>query len=67
MINVPKYNKEDRKTSFEQLPKGAYVCKILNVEEQTSKKGHSMVVVSFDIAEGEYKDFYMTQCAFQIT
>ena len=62
MINVPKYNKEDRRTgSFEQLPKGAYVCKILNVEEQTSKKGHPMVVVSFDIAEGEYKDFYMKQ------
>lgn len=63
MINVPKYNKEDRKTVgvFEQLPKGAYVCKIMNIEEKTSKKGKPMVVVYFDIAEGEHKDYYATQ------
>ena len=63
MIKVPSYNKENRKkyTSFEQLPKGAYVCKILHIEQQTSKKGNEMIVINFDIAEGEYKDFYKKQ------
>lgn len=61
MINVPKYNKEDRRTSFEILPPGVYVCKILNVEEQTSKKGQRMIKVSYDVAEGQYKDFYAKQ------
>lgn len=61
MINVPKYNKENRKKTFEQLPKGAYVCKILNLEEASSKKGQNMIKISFDIAEGEHKDFYMNQ------
>lgn len=61
MINVPKYNKENRKKSFEMLPKGAYVCKILNIEAKKSKKDQDMLKISFDIAEGEYKDFYMNQ------
>ncbi len=61
MINVPKYDKKDRKKTFEQLPKGAYVCKILNLEEASSKKGQNMIKISFDIAEGEHKDFYMNQ------
>ena len=61
MINVPKYNKENRKKTFEQLPKGAYVCKIMNVEASKSKKGQDMIKISFDIAEGDYKDFYTKQ------
>lgn len=61
MINVPKYNKENRRQSFEQLPKGAYVCKIMDLEETTSKAGKRMVKISFDIAEGDYKDFYSNQ------
>lgn len=47
--------------AFEQLPKGAYVCKILNVREQPNKKGGSRFDIMFDIAEGEYKDFYSKQ------
>lgn len=60
MINVPKYNKENRKTggNYEMLPKGNYVCKVMAVEEVKYKNGHSGVKISFDIAEGEYKDFY---------
>lgn len=61
MINVPKYNKDNRKQSYEQLPKGAYVCKIMDLEETTSKAGKRMIKLSFDIAEGEYKDFYANQ------
>ncbi len=61
-MKVPSYNKENRKTgggNFEQLPKGNYVCKIISVAGHTSKKtGKPMVKIAFDIAEGEYKDFY---------
>ena len=59
-MKVPQYNKENRKTvsNYEQLPKGNYVCKIMGIEEVTSKNGNRGIKVSFDIAEGDYKDFY---------
>lgn len=47
--------------AFEQLPKGAYVCKILNVREQANKKSGSRFDIMFDVAEGEYKDFFSKQ------
>jgi hypothetical protein len=40
------------------LPKGAYVLKILNVKEQENKNGGTRFDIAFDIAEGEHKDFY---------
>ena len=47
---------------FDPLPKGAYVLKILRAEECTTKKGDGAYIkVAFDIAEGEYKDFYKKQ------
>lgn len=60
-MKVPTYNKENRKDvgSFEQLPKGNYVCKIMSVAEHTSKAGKAMIKIAFDIAEGDYKDFYL--------
>ena len=61
MINVPKYNKNNRKQVFEQLPKGAYVCKIMNIEAAESKKGKAMLKIYFDIAEGDFKGFYEKQ------
>lgn len=61
MIKVPAYNKNNRRQSFDQLPKGAYVCKIMHLEEATSKKGNPMIKIYFDIAEGDYKDFYKKQ------
>lgn len=60
-MKVPSYNKNNRKKHFEQLPRGAYVCKIKHIEEAQSKKGSNMIKVFFDIAEGEYKDFYEKQ------
>ena len=41
----------------EQLPVGAYVCKILDVKLQEYSWGET-IELSFDIAEGEHKDFY---------
>ena len=61
-MKVPSYNKENRKTggNYAALPKGNYVCKIMGIEAVTYKNGHEGIKVSFDIAEGEYKDFYAT-------
>ena len=50
--------------SFETLPKGAYVIKILKAEEYAKPgAGNSVtqIKIGFDVAEGEYKDFYKKQ------
>lgn len=47
---------------FDPLPKGAYVIKIIGAKEEQNKSGEgSHIKVAFDIAEGEYKDFYQNQ------
>ena len=43
---------------FQQLPKGKYVCVIKQVATMNSKNGNEQFVILYDIAEGEYKDFY---------
>ncbi len=44
---------------FELLPKGAYVIKFLSVkEEENANKATRYLKIAFDIAEGDYKDFY---------
>jgi len=55
---LPTYDKTKRKKSFQQLPKGAYVVKIKNAREDTWPSGDGCLRIAFDIAEGEYKDFY---------
>ena len=57
---LPTYDKSKRRTSFEQLPKGAYVIKILGAKEEEGNYG-PQVTIAFDIAEGEYKGFYQAQ------
>lgn len=47
----------EKSTSREQLPVGGYIAKILNAEEVTYDWG-SVLLISFDIAEGDYKDFF---------
>lgn len=59
---LPSYDKTKRRKSFEQLPKGAYVVKILKGEEVQNKNNNgSHLLITFDIAEGEYRDFYKNQ------
>lgn len=41
----------------EPLPAGGYVAKILNAEEVSYDWG-SVLLISFDIMEGQYKDFF---------
>ena len=43
-----------------RLKAGGYVCVILAVKQEKSQKsGKEMLVINFDIASGEYKNFYM--------
>jgi hypothetical protein len=44
----------------EKLPKGAYVCKILEVKPDYE---NNRLTVGFDIVEGEYKDFFKKKFA----
>ena len=60
-MSLPTYNKNARRKSFETLPKGAYVVKITNAKEEKWPSGDSVIRIAFDIAEGEYKDFYQKQ------
>lgn len=60
-MSLPTYDKSKRRKSFEQLPKDCYVIKILNAKEAANKTSGSRLDISFDIAEGEFKDFYMQQ------
>lgn len=41
------------------LPTGNYKMKIMNAETMVSKTGREMLKVAFDVAEGEFKDFYL--------
>lgn len=57
---MKKFNGYDEIKAYqekERLPRGAYILKILNAEEVTNSFG-TVLVFSFDIAEGEFKDFY---------
>lgn len=45
-----------------RLPAGAYVCKVLGVKYEAGENGNSdRIRVQFDIAEGEFKDFFQKQ------
>ena len=44
-------------TESERLPVGGYVLKILDVKEVVSEWGNT-IVISFDIEEGDYKNFF---------
>ena len=59
---LPKYDKNKRRRQIERLPKDAYVCVIKNVREDKNKNGNgSHLTIAFDIAEGDYKNFYQEQ------
>lgn len=49
--------KEKMGGNYKKLPIGGYVCKILGTEETSAEWGDKFYI-HFDIAEGEYKDFY---------
>lgn len=49
----------------QRLPKGGYVCKILSVQEETSRNNNPMLLISMDICEGEYMGFFADDYAAQ--
>ena len=53
----PKYNKVTH-SSYETLPRGAYVIKIMSAVEDTYPSGDRCIRIAFDIAEGEYAGIY---------
>ena len=44
--------------NIEVLPVGAYKCKIMKAEPMTSSNGKEYIKISYDINDGDYKDFY---------
>lgn len=57
-MNLPSYDRNNRYKAFEQLPKGAYVIKIVSAKEDTWPSGDQCLRIAFDIAEGKYASFY---------
>ena len=51
------YEQAQAYTNPDRLPVGGYVLKILNVAYQGNDWG-SVIILSFDIAEGEFKGFF---------
>ena len=43
---------------FSKLPPDGYICQIVHAELTNSKAGNPMLVLSVDIAEGEFKGFF---------
>lgn len=45
---------------WKKLPNGGYACRIFGAKERTVSNGSTMLEVSIDISEGEFKDYYAT-------
>lgn len=57
MRRINGYQEATTYSDSERLPVGGYVLKILDAKEQKNSWG-DVLVISFDIAEGEQKDFF---------
>ncbi len=57
--------KPEVKSAFEQIPAGAYICKILNAEQTRAPWGADQLELSIDIVEGEYTGFFEKDYAAQ--
>lgn len=61
---IRKGNDYDKTTAFGQsdyktLPKGGYVCRIIDAKETEDKNGNPLVHFIFDIIDGDYNGFFM--------
>lgn len=52
------YNEVTEYTESKKLPVGAYKVKIIRAEEQSGDNNSCALCILFDIAEGEFKNFY---------
>jgi len=57
---IKQYNgfKAERTSGREPLPAGGYVARVLNAEVKQTQGGKDMLVLSFDISEGERAGFF---------
>lgn len=62
MIAYKDYKAEKTATGKETIPAGGYVAKILDVKEVPYSWGN-VLLISFDIIEGEHKDFFKNDYA----
>ena len=60
-MSLPKYTRRERKPARPQLPKDAYVVEIQNARLRNRDDGSEYIEIAFDISEGAYAGFYMTQ------
>lgn len=56
MKQINNWNEIKEAGEFESLPANGYVAVIKNVEDDAVKE---CLKISFDIAEGEFKDYYL--------
>lgn len=60
--NYEEAKKNAEYTGGAKLPAGAYICKCLDVKYENGQNGNSdYIKLRFDIADGEYKDFFTDQ------
>lgn len=58
-MEMPKnYDNTEVIGDFEKLEAGGYICKVINAKEEQSRNGKRMLVIAFDIAEGEHSGIY---------
>lgn len=59
MKKIAGYDESEALTGeFEVLEAGGYICKIINAKVEKSKTNKEMLVIAFDIAEGDHKDYF---------
>ena len=59
MKRIEGYDEAEALTGeYEVLEAGGYICKIVNAKVEKSSTNKDMLVIAFDIAEGEHKDFF---------
>jgi hypothetical protein len=46
---------------FKNITPGGHICKIVDAYESTTQSGKAQLIIEFDIAAGEFKDFYKEQ------
>lgn len=64
MINYDKKEYEEAQAytgEYAKLPAGGYICQIKEAKTGKSNSGNEMLILNIDIAEGEYKDYYLKQ------
>lgn len=58
MNKIENWEKVEPNYGAKRLTAGGYICVILACMQEKSKNGKEMLTINFDIADGEFKDFY---------